>query len=99
MSDFFTFPDLPALAPATRVCIAYSGGLDSTVLLHRLAKLRVPGLRALHVHHGLQALADDWQTHCLAQCSALGVELEVLHVAVNPAHADGPEAAAREVRY
>ncbi|MGH8457609.1 MAG: tRNA lysidine(34) synthetase TilS, partial [Stenotrophobium sp.] len=44
-------------------------------------------------------LADDWQTHCLAQCSALGVELEVLHVAVNPAHADGPEAAAREARY
>ncbi|MGB9577811.1 MAG: ATP-binding protein, partial [Halothiobacillaceae bacterium] len=44
--------------------VAFSGGLDSTVLLHLLSRLRdadeLASLTAVHVHHGLQAQADHW---------------------------------------
>ncbi|MCJ8169726.1 tRNA lysidine(34) synthetase TilS [Atopomonas sediminilitoris] len=86
-------------APAWRV--AFSGGLDSTVLLHTLAQCRLqhdlPPLSALHVHHGLQTLADDWVTHCQAQCAALSVpcQIQFVHVAT----AASVEAQAREARY
>lgn len=92
---------LPAAAGGTLV-VAFSGGLDSTVLLHRLAVdpvLRARGLRALHVHHGLQAAADAWAEHCARQAAALGVALEVLRVDVPRDGGHGIEAAAREARY
>lgn len=81
--------------------IAFSGGLDSTVLLHLLADLArhqsLPPLNALHVHHGLQAAADAWPAHCQAVCDALGVPLQVLKVQVEPGAS--LERAAREARY
>ncbi len=81
--------------------IAFSGGLDSTVLLHLLASLSktqpLPPLHAVHVHHGLQAVADAWPDHCHSVCKALGVPLEVVNVQV-PAGAS-VERAAREARY
>ena len=69
---------LPALPVETAgaLVVGYSGGLDSTVLLHRLAAepaMRARGLRAVHVHHGLQAAADAWANHCEQQAGALGV--------------------------
>jgi len=82
-----------------RLWVAYSGGLDSSVLLHRLARQNIPGLSAVHVHHGLQAAADDWVGHCRRVCREFGVPLRVLKVRVARDHEDGPEAAAREVRY
>lgn len=81
--------------------IAFSGGLDSTVLLHLLVTLSqrqpLPPLSALHVHHGLQAVAEAWPDHCRSVCAALGVPLDVVAVQVRP----GPsvERAAREARY
>ena len=59
-------PGLPAEANGA-VVVGWSGGLDSTVLLHLLAgepAIRARGLRAVHVHHGLQAAADAWAAHC-----------------------------------
>ena len=95
---------LPALPVETAgaLVVGYSGGLDSTVLLHRLAAepaIRARGLRAVHVHHGLQADADAWANHCEQQAGALGVPLQVLRVAVPRDGGSGPEAAAREARY
>lgn len=92
-----TFHDLPK-AP---LCVGFSGGLDSTVLLHALAarpEVRERGLRALHVHHGLHADADQWTGHCVAICQALGVPLRVERVQVPVASGEGPEAAARHAR-
>ncbi|WP_083930808.1 tRNA lysidine(34) synthetase TilS [Solimonas variicoloris] len=91
--------DLPALAPRARVWVAYSGGLDSTVLLHLLHAQGVPNLRAVHVHHGLQDAADDWARAARRTCRALGVPLRVCRVQVAAAHGEGPEAAARAARY
>ncbi|MDP9784688.1 tRNA lysidine(34) synthetase TilS [Pseudomonas fluorescens] len=81
--------------------IAFSGGLDSTVLLHLLASLAknqtLPPLSAIHIHHGLQAVADAWPDHCRSVCKALGVPLEVVSVQVQPGASI--ERAARDARY
>ncbi|MCY1352462.1 tRNA(Ile)-lysidine synthase [compost metagenome] len=95
---------LSALAPwrhAPAWHVAFSGGLDSTVLLHLLARLArceaLPPLSAIHVHHGLQAAADAWPAHCQEVCGELGIPLRVLRVTVD----SGPslERAARDARY
>ncbi|WP_104903809.1 tRNA lysidine(34) synthetase TilS [Pseudomonas sp. LH1G9] len=81
--------------------IAFSGGLDSTVLLHLLANLakteKLPTLGAVHVHHGLQAAADAWPAHCQSVCDALGVPLRVMRVQVRAGAS--LERAARDARY
>ncbi|AWM90565.1 tRNA lysidine(34) synthetase TilS [Pseudomonas sp. 31-12] len=81
--------------------IAFSGGLDSTVLLHLLVHLEktesLPAISAIHVHHGLQAAADAWPQHCQSVCDALGVPLQVVRVQVQPGAS--LERAARDARY
>ena len=92
---------LSALPGPARIAIAYSGGLDSSVLLD--AAVRVAGASrcvALHVHHGLSPNADAWLAHCEATARALGVEFDARRVDV--ARDDVPagiEAAARDARY
>ncbi|HET9023936.1 MAG TPA: tRNA lysidine(34) synthetase TilS, partial [Burkholderiaceae bacterium] len=93
--------------PARRgevVVVALSGGRDSMALLDaaaRLARTRGSGIRrlvAVHVHHGLSRLADEWLTHCEAECAARDVPLVARHVEVRR-RGRGLEAAAREARY
>lgn len=93
-----------ALPPTARLTVAYSGGIDSTVLLHAAGlacRESSHPLRAVHVHHGISANADAWANHCRQVCDGLGLELEIHRVALDPgAIADsGLEAAAREARY
>ncbi|MBV6288990.1 tRNA lysidine(34) synthetase TilS [Pseudomonas aegrilactucae] len=78
-------------------CVALSGGLDSTVLLHLLAQNPAMPLRAIHIHHGLQAAADAWPAHCQRLCDSLGVPLQVIHVQVPPGAS--LEQGARDARY
>ena len=91
-----------AALPAAPLCVGYSGGLDSSVLLHALAAspaARERGLRAWHVHHGLHPDADAWAAHCAQVCAGYGLELTVSRVSVARDGGDGPEAAARAARH
>lgn len=90
-----------------RVAVAYSGGRDSTALLHAtLAEAARQGIEvlALHVHHGLSPNADAWLTHCEAQCrrwSRAGrpVEFVAHRLTASPPRGDSVEAWARQARY
>lgn len=94
----------PSLATRA-LCVALSGGLDSTVLLHLLVQLRQRGLlagaslRALHIHHGLQIAADDWLRHCRQLCNYWQVPFTVIHVSVQRERGESLEMAARQARY
>lgn len=85
-----------------RYWLAFSGGLDSTVLLHALAevrdRLRAP-LAAIHIDHNLQAGSADWADHCRTQCDALDIPLTCLAVDAAAQAGESPEAAARSARY
>jgi tRNA(Ile)-lysidine synthase len=85
-----------------RLVIAFSGGLDSTVLLHALAVSReVHGksLLAVYVNHGLHQDSGRWGDHCEAIARSLNVEIERLAVDVMTDAGKGTEAAARTARY
>jgi len=85
-----------ATVPAVPLCVAYSGGPDSTALLHALAQLpdaRARGLRALHVDHGLHAHSAAWAGHCLRYCATLQLPCTVLRVQVESGRGSGLEAA------
>lgn len=82
--------------------VAFSGGVDSSVLLHLLASVRsrLPGvLHAIHIDHGLQPASADWAAHCRACCEALGVPIEIRAVDAGARQGQSPEAAARDARY
>lgn len=88
------------LEPDERLTVGLSGGCDSVVLLHLLARLGYPGrLDAIHVHHGLSPNADAWAQFCADYCARLGVPLTIRRVVVDPSPGLGLEAAAREARY
>ncbi|HUD41739.1 MAG TPA: tRNA lysidine(34) synthetase TilS [Dokdonella sp.] len=80
--------------------MAYSGGLDSSTLLHALAGMeaaRARGLSALHVDHGLQADSRAWSEHCQRFARSLDVSIRRITIEVGPGA--GPEGAARRARY
>ncbi len=82
-----------------RIAVGYSGGADSTALLLLCAQQYPGQVQALHIHHGLQAAADDFAAHCQAFCAQLKVPLQVLHVHAHAAAGQSPEDAARRARY
>ena len=84
---------------ALRYVIAYSGGLDSTVLAHALAQLSDVPLLAIHVDHALQSESADWSEHCARTAAALGIDYRSLRVDVPLDSGKGPEASARDARY
>ncbi len=81
-----------------RYVIAYSGGVDSLVLLHCFKQIKA-NARAVHVHHGLQDVADDWVHHCQQTCDALNIPLDVLYVDAKQKPGTSPEESARNARY
>lgn len=86
-------------AHGTKFLCAFSGGLDSTVLLHAAARLPGIQLRAIHIHHGLHADADQWAEQCARYCRRLNIDLLVVKVDVKKNAGKGIEAAARNARY
>ena len=85
-----------------QLCVALSGGMDSTVLLHAMSALARDGgvaLRALHVDHGLEPASAAWAEHCRRLCGAYHVPLEMKALALTPPPGASLEATAREARY
>jgi tRNA(Ile)-lysidine synthase len=90
------------LSSATPLTVAFSGGLDSCVLLHALCRLREPlalMLRAVHVDHGLHAHSSDWAKHAQQTCERLNIPCTVERVQVTQIRGHGLEDAARRARY
>ena len=89
-------------APPQRYVVAFSGGLDSTVLLHalatRAAEHAVPVL-AVHIDHGLQPDSGRWAEHCEKTAAQFDVAYHGERVAVDLESGKGQEAAARDARY
>ncbi len=83
------------------LCVAFSGGLDSSVLLHAARNLPhwQRRLRALHVHHGLLADADEWSRRAMSVCTELGVQCAVVPVEVSLESGTSVEEQARMARY
>ncbi len=97
---YLSTKNLNQLYHASHIYIAYSGGLDSHVLLHYCAlnsRIKTK-LSAVYVNHGLQKSADDWESHCKQQASQLNIGFQALAVNIDQ-HKKSPEEAAREVRY
>ncbi|WP_158970762.1 tRNA lysidine(34) synthetase TilS [Paraglaciecola sp. L3A3] len=92
----------PPLNNASVIVVAYSGGVDSHVLLHALSVLQKEfkfNLQAIHIHHGLSAFADDWLQHCQQVCDSLNVPLQSAKVVLHNASRTSLEAIARDERY
>lgn len=81
--------------------VGFSGGMDSTVLLHMLATLKathtLPKISAIYIHHGLQTAAEGWPEHCQKICDQLSIPLYIIKVSV--AQEASIEQAARNARY
>ncbi|NOT12214.1 MAG: tRNA lysidine(34) synthetase TilS [Methylococcaceae bacterium] len=86
--------------PSGRLYVAYSGGVDSHVLLH-LCSLTAfkEKITAVYVHHGLQPEAEAWAMHCEKTAASLGVDFKVLRVNAIASRGESPEEAARNARY
>lgn len=90
-----------AIIPTT-YWVAFSGGMDSHVLLHAIATCRNTidaDLKAVYVDHGLQSESSDWAEHCKTICQQLDISLTILQVDATVSKGESPEATARTARY
>ncbi len=102
-------PDCPILQAfiaanlTKKVVVAYSGGMDSHVLLHALVAyqqtLQLSSVRAIYIDHQLQDQSDRWGRHCVRTAEQLGVDCQVGRVTVTIQAGDSLEAQARAARY
>jgi tRNA(Ile)-lysidine synthase len=80
--------------------VAFSGGVDSTVLLAACQRLKLLlPLRALHIDHGLHSQSGQWARQCATTAQALGVDFESARITVSDGAGGNLEAIARERRY
>lgn len=87
---------------ACRIAVAYSGGLDSSMLLKlcgEYAQINAVTLYAFHVHHGLSPHADEWAEHCRRTAEKQGAVYQMATVSVDEGDPRGVEEAARIARY
>lgn len=87
----------PNITAQSNIWVAYSGGVDSHVLLD-LARQSFDNVSAIHINHGLSALDDLWQQHCEAECANLNIAIKCIRVNAQPLPGQSPEDAARIAR-
>ena len=85
--------------PVKRWVVAFSGGLDSHVLLHLLSESSALPIDVVHVNHQLQCEASQWEQHCKAVCKALKCNCYIERIHVDTSDGQSLEAAARVARY
>ncbi|MCP3674670.1 MAG: tRNA lysidine(34) synthetase TilS [Gammaproteobacteria bacterium] len=90
-------------ASCERLCVAYSGGIDSHVLLEQINRLnqgdtKIP-LDAVYINHNLQSDSQRWGEHCQQVCLAMAVPFQQIDVNAIPKIGESPEEKARLVRY
>ncbi len=90
---------MATFSPALPLAVAFSGGADSTALLLACVEKWPAQVQAIHIHHGLQAAADQFEQHCRAFCHQINVPLTVQRVDARHALGQSPEDAARRARY
>ena len=90
---------IAAFSPNLPLAIGYSGGADSTALLLACAQKWPGQVSAIHIHHGLQAAADDFAAHCESFSKRINVPLVIKKVDAKHELGESPEAAARHARY
>tara|TARA_R110002050_G_scaffold9504_1_gene33419 strand:+ start:582240 stop:583559 length:1320 start_codon:yes stop_codon:yes gene_type:complete len=95
--------DIARLATDKKVWLAYSGGVDSHVLLHLLATSSIAselaGFEVVHIDHGLQPESSKWADHCAKVCAEFKLKFHCVNVQVRDIETLGLEAAARKARY
>jgi len=86
-----------------QVAVAFSGGIDSHVLLHAIKQLSTTfpecDFRAIHINHGLSPSSSAWEAHCIEICQELAISLTVQHANINRKGGESLEALARTTRY
>jgi tRNA(Ile)-lysidine synthase len=93
---------LRAVSASSPLVVAYSGGIDSTLLLHAVHAYCEENNRpiaAVYVNHGLSDNADSWARHCRVSCDFLDVPFYEIKVHVERAARMSVEAQARKARY
>ena len=95
--------NLSEIQDVNRYWVAFSGGIDSYVLIHLLANHRHQlgdiRLQAVHINHSLHENADQWAERCRKMCEDLKVDFVGIDVDATPRTGESPEARARTVRY
>jgi len=86
--------------PADLYLIGFSGGMDSTVLLHAYSQIVDPSkLKAVYINHGLQSDTKHWAEHCKSLCAQLNVACDVIDLELDTSSGDSIEELARNARY
>lgn len=102
LETVFTGHQSNNLQTQAKLLIAYSGGLDSSVLLHALHLAREKfelSLEAIHVNHQLQKDSLAWSKHCEQQCAQYDIPCHIVEVEIDEKSGQSLEALAREARY
>ena len=83
-----------------KFCIAFSGGMDSTVLLHVMKNIidEKSQIRAIHINHNIVDNSKVWTKTCKSICKNFGIDIEIISLEVTH-KGYGLEAAARDERY
>lgn len=90
---------IAAFEPNLPLAVGFSGGADSTALLLACSQKWPGQISAVHINHGLQAAAGEFEQHCLETCRVHDIPLKVIAVQAKALPGQSPEAVARDARY